>query len=273
MMAFFLLLWLLSVTNNDQRKGIADYFAPVAVAHQTSGSGGVLGGQTIAVPGALVSASGQEPATPPAQRARADRTPPDAVLPDAVPLDATLDDALAKREQQQFDQAADSLRKAIAGIPDLAQLADSLVIDQTPEGLRIQIVDQANYSMFPLGSAQMYAQTRALLGLVAQVVARLPNRLSISGHTDSTPYARGDLYGNWELSTDRANASRRALTAAGIDEARIATVVGRADREHLTPEQPESPRNRRISIVLLRTAVPRNAPVPVPVPVPVGGGR
>jgi chemotaxis protein MotB len=114
--------------------------------------------------------------------------------------------------------------------------------------------------MFPLGSSQMYAPTRQILGLVAQAVGRLPNKLSISGHTDATRFARGDVYGNWELSTDRANASRRALISGGIADDRIETVVGRADRDHLFPGEPQSPRNRRISIVLLRDIKPPPRP-------------
>src|SRR3546814_243353 len=126
--------------------------------------------------------------------------------------------------------------------------------DQTPEGLRIQIVDQERFSMFPNGSAEMYDKTRQLLGLVAQAVAQLPQKLSIAGHTDSTPYVTGAKYDNWELSTDRANASRRALVAAGVAPDRIATVVGKAETDPLFPEESASPRNRRISIVLLREA-------------------
>jgi chemotaxis protein MotB len=265
MMSFFLLMWLLNVTTTEQKQGIADYFAPAAVSRSTSGSGGVLGGLTITVPGSLVSPESPLPLSPPVPAApgAAEEMSDDpgrnlyslSGETKHPPIDdRALQEALARREQQQFEQAEQALRKAIEGIPELSQLADSLVIDQTPEGLRIQIVDQANYSMFPLGSAQMFPPTRQLLGLVGQVIVKLPNKLSISGHTDSTQFSRADLYGNWELSTDRANASRRALITAGIDESRVATVVGRADRDHLFPREPDSPRNRRISIVLLREA-------------------
>ncbi|WP_037455967.1 flagellar motor protein MotB [Skermanella stibiiresistens] len=266
MMAFFLLLWLLNVTTSQQRKGIADYFSPASVSRETSGSGGVLGGLTITVPGAMISpGSPMNMTQPTASRAGESEKEPNQISEeqyDAAGMstaqieDKALREEMAKREQKQFDEAEKTLRKAIEGVPELSQLADSLMIEQTPEGLRIQIVDQANYSMFPLGSAQMYPPTRQLLGLVAQAVGRLPNKLSISGHTDGTRFARGDIYGNWELSTDRANSSRRALIAGGIDETRIATVVGRADRDHLLPTDPQSPRNRRISIILLRDIKP-----------------
>src|SRR5690606_22728025 len=139
--------------------------------------------------------------------------------------------------------------------------ADNLLVDRTPDGLRIQLVDQDKRSMFPRASAEMYEPARKLMGVVAQIVARLPNKISVTGHTDATPYSKGSGYGNWELSTDRANASRRELLNAGLDESRIARVVGMADREPLVPEDPTSPQNRRISIVLIREA-PIEPPVP-----------
>ncbi|HEV7370958.1 flagellar motor protein MotB [Arenibaculum sp.] len=292
MMAFFLLLWLLNVTTSEQRQGIADYFSPASVSRTTSGSGGVFGGLTITVPGALISPGAPIAVSTPTQtRPGEDRNEPqpsdaeddfptagdsaeDTATEDAAPGNAasraavsgaaeagtvtekTLDAAIAEREARLFEEAEKKLFETIGGIPELAQLAESIVIDQTPEGLRIQIMDQANHTMFPLGSSQMSPQTGQLLGLVARAVEPLPNRLSISGHTDSTRFAKDDVYGNWELSAERANASRRALIASGIAEERIATVVGRADREPFVTDQPDSPRNRRISIVLLRERPP-----------------
>lgn len=170
-----------------------------------------------------------------------------------------LREALEKHEQEQFDKAEAELRQAIQQIPELRDLAQNLIIDNTPDGLRIQLVDQEGYSMFPSGSAKMLPQTAQLMAQVAQVVAKLPNKLSISGHTDSTPFSAAGNYGNWELSTDRANASRRALEAAGVASDRFETVVGRADRDHLFKDEPNSPRNRRISIVLLRENLLKDA--------------
>jgi len=304
MMAFFLLLWLLNVTTSEQKQGLADYFSPASPSKQESGSGGVLGGQTITVDGAQINASSPPqisvpvPAVPAAAnsleqvedlRESATGRPsededkvgrgsgPDAggaskgdlsgalaqleQAGAAATADADrdgridrkeLEEALAKLEQQQFEKAIQELRQAIQAVPDLRTLAQNLIIDQTPEGLRIQIVDQEGYSMFPSGSAQMFPQTAQLMAAVAQAITQLPNKLSISGHTDSTPFPAGSNYGNWELSSDRANASRRALVAAGIDPNRVETVVGKADRDHLFADEPNSPRNRRISIVLLR---------------------
>jgi chemotaxis protein MotB len=280
MMAFFLLLWLLSVTTDDQRRGIADYFDPGAVAESTSGSGGVLGGLTIGQPGQLSSPSSRFsqhrslPGTPnpaedsntldehdgsePGSRDGRSRYEFDGNTTLAE-LRETLNEeelalAIAEWEEQQFEEASAELRQAMQSVPELERLADNLIVEQAPEGLRIQIVDQARVSMFPIGSSNMYDRTQQLLEQVAQAIGQMPNRISISGHTDATPYATGRQYDNWDLSVDRANASRRALLESGIDPERIATVIGLADTDLMFPHDPTSPRNRRISIVLLREA-------------------
>lgn len=266
MMAFFLLLWLLNATTDEQKKGIADYFAPTIASRTSSGSGGVLGGRTIETEGAMV-ANKQSPSITvvleePGQTGTA--------KPDAFETAAELHDEqdpeeaadiseeaarrrIAEEEERQFEEAEHQIRQAIQDLPDIQQLAQNLIIDRTPEGLRIQIVDQDKLSMFPRGSAEMVEQARRLMDLVAKVIQRLPNEIAITGHTDSTPFSQTNSnYTNWELSTDRANASRRALLAAGVPEERIATVVGKADQEPLITEDTTSPQNRRISIVLLR---------------------
>ncbi len=115
--------------------------------------------------------------------------------------------------------------------------------------------------MFASGSADMFQHTQRLMALVVDAIKKLDNPVAIKGHTDSTPYSNSEGYSNWELSTDRANSSRRALLAAGLPASRIASVVGRADQEHFVPEDPLSPRNRRISIVLLRQAAESETPL------------
>ncbi len=277
MMAFFLLLWLLNVTTDDQRQGIADYFDPANIARATSGSSGVLGGRAVSEPGQLSSPTSRfslevslpgrpEPVDDRDNLDDGDVDPPsDAferirrrALADGVdPEDLSEDEIerlLAEREQAMFEQATAELRQAIQQVPDIQQLAENLIIDQTPEGLRIQIVDQEGLSMFPMGSARMFERTEQLMGLVAQVIGKLPQPIAISGHTDATPFVNSPSYDNWELSSDRANASRRALLQAGFPAERISRVVGKADTEHLFPDEPRNPRNRRISIVLLREA-------------------
>jgi len=170
-----------------------------------------------------------------------------------------LDDEDARSEQERFDELEQELRQAMQSVPELEVLADHLQIEHAPEGLRIQIVDQARLSMFPLGSAEMYPPTRRLLRHVAAAIRHLPNKVSITGHTDSIAFRRNNGYDNWSLSLDRADATRRELVAAGLDPARLATVVGKADTDHLYPDDPRDPRNRRISITLLRDEIAPNA--------------
>ena len=151
-----------------------------------------------------------------------------------------------------IEAAADSLRQAIESIPELAELKKNLLVEQNPEGLRIQLIDEKGYSMFALGSSKPNEQTRNLVQLVTRVVDQLPNKISISGHTDAVPYRSQEGYTNWELSSDRANSARRLLIEEDLSSSRIALVQGRADTDPLLPDDPKSERNRRISIVLLR---------------------
>lgn len=282
MMAFFLLLWLLNVTTEEQKNGIADYFTPSTASDSVaSGAGNVLGGATITVPGMNVSQSSpisvsdpvatqgvsmtqqdDENESSPEDGTEANRevnTEPNTeqnTQPNTQPTEDQISQAIRDRENKAFEQAAQDLRQAIEKSPELLDLQKSLIIDQTPEGLRIQLVDQEGYSMFPRGSAVLQTRTRQLLNLVARAVNTLPNRVSISGHTDSTPYLNPNgTYSNWELSSDRANAARRELLTGGIAQDRLATVVGRADREPFIKNAPEDPRNRRLSIILLRQSL------------------
>lgn len=272
MMAFFLLLWLLNATTDEQKKGIAEYFAPTIASRTSSGSGGILGGQTIETEGAMVankqspsaavvleepgmSDPTEEPEDEDFDRSAANQFDEDGAEADEL-SESAMRERVADEEERQFRDAEYQIRQAIQEIPDIQQLAQNLIIDRTPEGLRIQIVDQDRLSMFPRGSSSMVDQAHRLMDLVAKVIERMPNPVSITGHTDSTPFSNSNTYTNWELSTDRANASRRALLAAGVPENRIATVVGKADQEPLIADDPASAQNRRISIVLLREALP-----------------
>jgi len=266
MMAFFLLMWLLNATSEEQRKGIADYFSPIkGIMTSPSGGAGMMGGQTSAVSGSMnsafappsVSVSLSPPSADEEGDAEGGKPEEDELAEDRGKLtDKELDKMLAEREQDRLNEAEAQLKQAIQDLPELRKVVDNLIIDQTPEGLRIQVVDQERLSMFPLGSAQMYDHTRKLLAVVSEIVTRLPNQIAITGHTDATPYVRGSSYTNWELSSDRAQASRRALTEGGLPPRRIAQVIGRADQELLLPSDPTSPRNRRISIVILREGPP-----------------
>ncbi len=253
MMAFFLLLWLLNSATQEQLEGISNYFAPISVSDSTSGAGDVLGGQSVADSGPLGNPA--QPSViidlpaPRASRGRADEDGSDSPEPTE---DAGVSAREREREQEQFHEAEDALRQAIQSLPELAPLAESLLIDNTPEGLRVQIVDQEGLAMFPSGSADMYEHTQHMLALVAKVVETMPQKVAIAGHTDAVPFSNRTGYGNWELSADRANASRRVLMDAGVSEDRIARVVGKAAEDPLMPDDPKNARNRRISIILLR---------------------
>ena len=131
-------------------------------------------------------------------------------------------------------------------------MAASLLIDSTPEGLRIQLIDQDKVDMFSPGSANLYPKAKEILAQVAKVIRKMPNKVSISGHTDPSTAVDPSGYTNWELSSDRALATRRALLDGGMDDTQIDKITGRADKEPLDVKQPRSPRNRRVSIVLLR---------------------
>ena len=169
--------------------------------------------------------------------------------------EAEARETLALAEQQQFARTEETIRQAIESIPDLEEFRDNLRIEQTPEGLRIQIVDGENQAMFPSGSAALHNQTATLVDVIAQVIRELPNDIMITGHTDARPFQSEGGYGNWELSADRANSARRTLIAAGIPEDRIARVVGRADRDPLEPDDPFAAINRRITFVVLSEAM------------------
>ena len=275
MMAFFLLLWLLNATTEEQKMGISNYFDPTAISRSTrSGSGGLLGGTSITQPGALKSA-GSPPmvSTPTVARPQAEETEsvePDSDDPENIEsrtgsdedeegtitqqqLEQLLQQQEAAREAAQFAEAEQLIRKAIEESEDqeLKEAAEGLEIQSAKEGLRIQLLDQEKVALFPLGSDEMHDRTRKLLEKVAEIIKKLPNKIKISGHTDARPFAPGSQRTNWDLSTERANASRRTLNEFGVDDSRIAQVVGMADRDPIEPNDPMAPANRRISIVLL----------------------
>jgi chemotaxis protein MotB len=263
MMAFFLLLWLLNATTSEQRSGVADYFAPPAASLERSGAGGPGAGQDVMEKGALPGRGAPTAVTiplpnPPSDPSEGDYegTPRKGMPGPASMSDDVLRRAMAKEEEERFSDVARQLRANIAAAPELAQFSENIKIDQTDEGLRVQLVDQSNASMFPPGSSQLYDQTRQLLRLVAQVLAKLPNKMVIKGHTDTQSLSEGGDRSNWELSGDRANATRRSLLDAGFPPERIAEVVGLAGSDPLEGVDPASPRNRRISLVLVREALP-----------------
>ena len=258
MMAFFLMLWLLNATTEEQRDGIADYFSPTAVSKSTSGGGGMLSGQTVAKDGALVhrrAPIGVNIKLPPAgQIGSPENEQTDDTGDDTNQTKAELKAKLREKEREAFDRIEQQLQKAVKK-PGLTDLKENLRVQQTDEGMKIQIVDQADQPMFASGSAEPLPRTRKLLGRVAEAIKDLPNDAEITGHTSSVPFRNREDYSNWELSADRANASRRVLVENGLQPNRVTEVAGRADENLLLPNNPTSPRNRRISI-LMRYADP-----------------
>jgi chemotaxis protein MotB len=163
-----------------------------------------------------------------------------------------IDEQMKKNEENQFEKAKKELEEKIAGIPQMKQLANSIMIDNTPEGLRIQLLDQDNLAIFPSGGSEMYLHSKKLLKVVSKVILGMPQKISISGHTDAVPFISDSGYSNWELSADRANAARSELQRLTVPEARISHIVGKAATDPIMQKDPKNPRNRRISIVLLR---------------------
>src|SRR5690606_26774163 len=190
MMAFFLLMWLINTTSPEQKRGIADYFAPASVSETSSGSGGILGGTALGDDGAksngaMALVEQMAPEAPPNVRDTGQSADnPGASLQDAD--EEALRKELQAREEAAFASAAQSLRQALQDMPELAELSKQILIDQTPEGLRIQLIDQEGRSMFKEGSAQPNDRARVLLRAVSKVINQLPNRITISGHTSAT---------------------------------------------------------------------------------------
>jgi chemotaxis protein MotB len=287
MMAFFLLMWLINATTDAQRRGLADYFTPNnLLSHGTSGNGAPFGGRTPFDARSLVSDRGAVTivpgkATPPVTPDDEEDPPPAEAVPahprgeaagDPAPAPASAPpstrtgaadrpapglkaageaDAEARAEKARFDRAAQQVREAVRADPALASLARQIAIDQIPEGLRIQLLDEEHQPMFASGSAVLNDRARLVLRKIAPILARLPEGLSVSGHTDAAPYRNGER-SNWDLSSERANATRRLLAEAGVPDDRFRGVTGNADRDLLLPADPFAAENRRIAIVALR---------------------
>ena len=235
MMAFFLLLWLLNSVTQETLEGISNIFAPITTSKSATGSGDILAGKTIAQEGVAV-----------------DLPPPKAGTGGEA-QDTPKDQQEAKKqEDQQFQEVEEKLRQAVEALPQLRQLKDSLLIDNTPEGLRIQLIDREGFPLFPSGSAEPHLHTKRLLEQVSKVIQTMPQQLSISGHTDAVKYVTERGYSNWELSADRANAARRSLVDFGTPGERVNQVVGKAETEPLVAENPKDARNRRLAIIMLR---------------------
>ncbi|MDM4764518.1 flagellar motor protein MotB [Pelomonas sp. SE-A7] len=253
MMAFFLLMWLLGSTTEGDKKGIADYFqSPLKVA-LAGGSGSGDASHVIKGGGKdLTRQSGQVKEG----EVESKRS--------TINLRA-LKEEQRRAERTRLQELKAKVEDVLKENPRLANLGGQIRLDMTKDGLRIQIVDENNRPMFDSGSAVLKPYMRDLLRELGNVLTEVPNRLTIEGHTDATPFPGGDKgYSNWELSADRANASRREMVAGGLAEERMLRVQGLASSKLLDTQDPRSPANRRISIIVMNRdaedAVLKNLP-------------
>ncbi len=255
MMAFFLLLWLLGITDEVQREGISDWFKnPTGI----NGPGGAstsmikLGGSKDIPKGKGVKSEQHKPEVKSDKESRVKTSDIDKIIE-------------VEKDKKRLDQLLEKLKAAIESSDQLKNFKDQLLLEITPDGLRVQIVDRANRPMFDSGSNELKPYTKVILQKLAKIIAKeVPNRISISGHTDATPFPKGyieyeDRYGNdyrkpysnWELSADRANAARRELIKGGMPEKQLGRVVGLGSSVLFDKDNPYNPVNRRISIIIM----------------------
>jgi chemotaxis protein MotB len=250
MMAFFLLLWLLGATTEKQRKSLADYFAPtlVTMRESSAGSHGLFGGESL-------TDKDHYPHRAQQTGTRSMTIPIDATGGNQVGSGqkGTLKNRaqLAAEDMHNFERMHRQIEDEIAGNPKLARLAKHVHFVRTRDGLRIDLLDDADYSMFALGTTQLEPAAAKLLDLIAQSIKSTDNPIMIRGHTDSLSYGDPRTMNNWMLSTGRAEATRQRLAAAGIPEDRFDRIEGVADREPMIQQNPADPRNRRVAITLL----------------------
>jgi chemotaxis protein MotB len=241
MMAFFLLMWLLGSTTEGDKKGIADYFnSPLKLSLMGGGSGSGDSSSVIKGGGTDLSRSSGQVKQGEVEAQR-----------------RTINLQQLKAEQRRAEAARlaalkDKVEDVLASNPKLAGMKSQIRLDMTPDGLRIQIVDENARPMFDSGSAVVKPYMRDLLREIGAVLTEVPNRLTLEGHTDAVPFSAGDRgYSNWELSSDRANASRRELMAGGLADDRVLRVQGLASSNLFERDKPDSPANRRISIIVM----------------------
>ncbi len=239
MMAFFLLMWLLGSTTKAQMEGIAQYFkTPLKVA--------LAGGEGSGDASSVIKGGGQD-----LTRRAGQVKQGEVESKKAINLEANRSDQV-KQESARLENLKATLEKAIESNAKMSQFKKQLKIDIISEGLRIQIIDDKNRPMFDSGGAVMKPYTRDILREIGKTLNEVPNRISLSGHTDAVSYFGGERgYSNWELSADRANASRRELVAGGLEDGKVLRVVGLGSAIPFDQEHPNDPVNRRISIVVM----------------------
>ncbi|MDR6095916.1 flagellar motor protein MotB [Stenotrophomonas sp. SORGH_AS_0321] len=243
MMAFFLVLWLVASTSKPERGAISEYFrnpSPLSGTSSTPAPGmaGPGGAST-----SMIKLGGA------ADVSRGTSNDPFQNQQESIPK--AVDPDTRQQEKKQLEALMQELTEAISKSQALEPFKDQLLLDLTPEGLRVQIVDKQNRPMFDLGGSALKPYTQTILRELANYLNHVPNRISLTGHTDTAAYSTQHGYGNWELSADRANAARRALVDGGLDEAKVTRVVGLASSVLFDKTNPANPINRRISIVVM----------------------
>jgi len=240
MMAFFLLMWLLGSASQGDLEGISEYFrTPLKVAF--------LGGSNVGDTSSIIKGGGTDMTRSTGQVKKGETSADKAFI--------DLDAAQKERERiemMRFNILKDKIEQAIEANPFLIKFKTQLLLDITTDGLRIQIVDEKNRPMFASGSAELQPYTKTILREIGRMLNDVPNKISLSGHTDATPFPSGDKgYSNWELSADRANASRRELIVGGMAAGKVLRVVGLSSAVLFDSDDPFNPINRRISIIVM----------------------
>ena len=261
MMAFFLLMWLLGASNADQRKSIADYFKPTSHSNVTmgklAGSDGMFGGRSVIDPDGFPFSASQTSAlnmvTPRSQGGPTENDP----SPNGADRKESGQDgdpgkkSAEAADKANFDKMEKEIKEAMAKNPKLDKLKDQVQFARDKDGLRIEIIDKADFAMFGLGTTTMTPRAQALLGEVSKTLAAMPNKVAIRGHTDSVQFANSDDRNNWSLSAERAEETRKIIEKKGIPGNRFAKIEGVADTAPYNPSDPKDPRNRRISITVM----------------------
>jgi chemotaxis protein MotB len=236
MMAFFLLMWLLGATTEKQRKGLADYFTPTLVKTRqgSAGSNGLLGGSSLTDADNYPYRAGQT-----------------GTKTMTIPRDATGGPKDGGSKVKRTATLQQRLQQKLQANQQLAKLAKQVRLTMTPEGIRLDVMDDADFSMFRIGTTILTPQATQLIQTIAQAIAPEPNGLTVRGHTDSLQWRPGDPANNWSLSAGRAETTRLALMRFGVSEKRFRRIEGVADQDPLLPASPTDPRNRRMSILLM----------------------
>ncbi|WP_406856441.1 flagellar motor protein MotB [Alsobacter sp. KACC 23698] len=256
MMAFFLLMWLISMTTKEQKTGLANYFSPPNVSPTTSGSGGILMGTAIDKTGAKATDSRDTPwnSGRPSDQDASRPTAGDRQFSRTAESDREASRPAANMLANQ--SAAASIRQALQNMPEYAELSRNIVVEPTKEGVNVSFMDQDGRSMFPDGSVHPYERTRRVLEALAPTLRRMQNRMSVTGHTAAARPGSGRAVDSWSITAGRAIAVREILSGAGLPSDRFTSVSGRADTEPVFPDNPYLVANRRVTITLINEAPP-----------------